>query len=99
MVHLVIGLALTALDQQIKSRILLIMPGGGDIDRAQRRIQELGLTSSVLVPGPVSDSARNDLLRGADIFVLPSYAEGQPIAILEAMAVPKAVKNIAVKII
>lgn len=48
-------------------------------------IQELGLEDKVLLHGQVSNPF--GLLKGADIFVLPSRIEGFPNALLEAMAV------------
>ncbi|MEP6687705.1 MAG: glycosyltransferase family 4 protein [Gemmatimonadales bacterium] len=68
-----------------RPEIRIIFVGGGEVDRfraigAQRKL------TNVTFAGPVDDTARVDLLHGADVFALPSHAEGQPIAILEAMA-------------
>ena len=46
-----------------------------------------GLAEKITVTGLVDNAEKVRLLRTADIFALPSYSEGQPIAILEAMAV------------
>jgi glycosyltransferase involved in cell wall biosynthesis len=53
---------------------------------APELIRELGLSNVVEVLGPVSDNRSTELLRNADVFVLPSYSEGLSIAVLEAMA-------------
>jgi poly(glycerol-phosphate) alpha-glucosyltransferase len=41
---------------------------------------------TVLFVGPVFGEAKNELLRRADAFVLPSFSEGLPMAVLEASA-------------
>lgn len=55
---------------------------------AQSQIHSLlvseGLIERVRLLGPRSDVA--DLLNAADVFVLPSYAEGMPLSVMEAMA-------------
>jgi glycosyltransferase involved in cell wall biosynthesis len=53
---------------------------------ARELIAELGLSEVVELLGPVDDNRSTNLLRDADIFVLPSYSEGLSIAVLEAMA-------------
>ena len=45
---------------------------------------QLGLTDCVALPGSSADPT--DLLRAADLFVLPSREEGMSVALLEAMA-------------
>jgi poly(glycerol-phosphate) alpha-glucosyltransferase len=45
-----------------------------------------GLSERVRFLGPVFGAAKDQLLAGADAFVLPSYSEGLPMAILEAAA-------------
>ena len=51
---------------------------------AARRIARLGLESAITLPGSSADPA--SVLRGSDLFVLPSREEGMSIALLEAMA-------------
>jgi glycosyltransferase involved in cell wall biosynthesis len=57
-----------------------------DRSAAQETITSLGLAAHVKFVGTVSPPFKYDLLSQADVFVLPSYNEGQPYAVLEAMA-------------
>lgn len=52
----------------------------------EKMIQDLGVASCTTLVGPVVGSAKLELLTGADLFVLPSYSEGFPVSVLEAMA-------------
>ncbi|MGZ8177331.1 glycosyltransferase family 4 protein [Williamsia sp. SKLECPSW1] len=64
----------------------LTVAGDGAVDAARRLVTELGLTESVDVLGWVGPDVVDDLLRRSDVLVLPSHDEGQPMAVLEAMA-------------
>lgn len=65
----------------------LVFAGDGS-DRAEleRAVSDRGLEGRVRFEGWVDAEARNDLLAEATIFVLPSYAEGFPNVLAEAMA-------------
>jgi glycosyltransferase involved in cell wall biosynthesis len=60
--------------------------GKGDLDRAHSQVQELNLKDECQLLGMVRGSRKAALLRKANMFVLPSYEEALPMAILEAMA-------------
>jgi glycosyltransferase involved in cell wall biosynthesis len=64
----------------------LICAGDGEIGKCRRVAAELRLGNSVEFPGWVGDARRSELLSEASIYVLPSYMEGSPISILEAMS-------------
>jgi glycosyltransferase involved in cell wall biosynthesis len=64
----------------------LTIAGDGEVDRARRRIAELGLGDSVTVRQWLSPAEVAGLLRSAQVLALPSRDEGQPMAVLEAMA-------------
>ena len=67
----------------------VVLAGGeksaGSLSRARRYLAESGL-EGVELTGQLSPGALAELCRLSGIFVLPSYGEGQPIALLEAMA-------------
>jgi glycosyltransferase involved in cell wall biosynthesis len=69
---------------------LLLIAGGGS---QRRQLQHLAASHpQIKLLGIISDvDDRVDLLRAADIFVLPSTAEGLSLALLEAMSVGRAV--------
>lgn len=61
--------------------------GGGELhDLLARRIAELGLAGQVELTGPIGQDELPAQYRWADVFVLPSFAEGLPVVIMEAMA-------------
>lgn len=60
--------------------------GRGDGEAVRRRAAELGLNGAVAFPGALDPEQRRRLLAEADVFLLPSYAEAMPNAVLEAMA-------------
>jgi glycosyltransferase involved in cell wall biosynthesis len=64
----------------------LTIAGDGEVERARRRIQELHLEDTVEVREWLSQEAVRELLDRAQVLVLPSRSEGQPMAVLEAMA-------------
>ena len=64
----------------------LVLAGSGDADRVRRTAAEAGITASVEITGYLSGDAIWAAYAGADIFVLPSYREGLPTVILEAMS-------------
>jgi len=64
---------------------VLVIAGGGVQERRVRRLAEGH--AGVRVLGVVADTQRRlELLRGADVFVLPSTAEGLALSMLEAMS-------------
>ena len=57
----------------------------GHLREVRARVRALGLTEDVAFLGHVSGETKKTLLHHAEAFVLPSYSEGLPVAVLEAM--------------
>jgi glycosyltransferase involved in cell wall biosynthesis len=70
---------------ELKDCSELVIAGDGDISRGQKLVENLNLTEYVKFLGWIDTQARNTLLETVDVFVLPSYNEGVPMALLEAM--------------
>ncbi len=70
----------------VRTAATLTLAGDGEVDRARRRIRDLGLDDTVEVHSWLSEPEVAKLLDQAHVLVLPSRNEGQPMAILEAMA-------------
>lgn len=60
--------------------------GRGELADLQQRARAAGVEGAVTFLGSISDAEKMIALRQADVFLLPSYGEGQPLSILEAMA-------------
>ena len=69
----------------VSMRPRLVIAGDGELrGRLEEKARKLGLSSEVLFLGRRGDIV--DLLNGFDVFVFPSFSEGLPLALLEAMA-------------
>ena len=64
----------------------LTFAGGGDVVQYQKKAAELGVDGLVRFIGWANQSQVASLMNSADILVLPSYDEGLPLVILEALA-------------
>lgn len=58
----------------------------GQMDKARDRIAFLGLQEVCHLTGGIDGKRKDELLHQADLFVLPSYHEGLPMSVLEALA-------------
>lgn len=80
--------AFLAIHRQFPETVL-VMAGPDEWGMAGRLRQETvqaGLGHRILFPGMVTGEAKEELLTRADLFCLPSSAEGFSVAVLEAMA-------------
>lgn len=66
--------------------VRLCMGGDGDLEGARQRAAALGLAGQTELPGWVRGAQKQALLEKAAVYVLPSYHEGLPMSVLEAMA-------------
>lgn len=77
--------AFAAAAQQPDSRLVLAGEGPASHE-VKRCIAHFGLGHRVALPGFLTGESLSDEYRRADVFVLPSYREGFPTAITEALA-------------
>jgi glycosyltransferase involved in cell wall biosynthesis len=77
--------AFAALPLGHREQAELVIAGDGEGTKARKTIEQLGLTESVTILDWVDERQRDELLARANVFVLPSYNEGLPMAMLEAM--------------
>lgn len=81
---------LVASAKSLPDFVRTVLVGGeedpGIADKLRNYLAREKLESKVLLAGPAVGEAKLEWLRRADIFVLPSYAEGVPISMLEALA-------------
>ena len=88
--------------------VTFILAGAGkssDEEQIRNLLKEAGVLNHVIFPGWVRGKKKEKLLREADVFFLPSYNEGMPMSVLDAMGyglpvvstnvggIPKLVKN------
>lgn len=76
-----------AIVEKVKEKIpnvRFILAGSGDIEQV-KAITSDKIKKNIFYPGWVRNENKDKLLREADLFFLPSYHEGMPMAILDAM--------------
>jgi glycosyltransferase involved in cell wall biosynthesis len=64
----------------------LILGGDGDIESCKKFVHENSLENHVDIIGWVSGEEKERLLSTSNVFTLPSYNEGFPMGVLEAMS-------------
>jgi glycosyltransferase involved in cell wall biosynthesis len=67
-------------------RFTLTVLGDGEVEQVRERATRLGLEGVLDLRAWVAEAERDALLAQAQVFALPSRAEGLPMALLEAMA-------------
>ncbi|MDD5208572.1 MAG: glycosyltransferase family 4 protein [Elusimicrobiales bacterium] len=77
-------------EPELRGKLTCLVAGGGRLaPDLKKRADSAGLSDNIVFCGETS-SAR-DFLGALDIFLMPSLLEGQPLALLEAMAMGKAI--------
>jgi colanic acid/amylovoran biosynthesis glycosyltransferase len=72
--------------------VQLVLVGDGPMGaRLRRRAEQLGVSNRVVMEGAVGQDEMAAYYAGADVFCLPSFAEGVPVVLMEAMASARAV--------
>lgn len=65
---------------------LTLVGDGEDRDLLEQRVAQMGLRDMVHFAGFANEAGVRAYLQAADVFVLPSFAEGVPVSLMEAMA-------------
>lgn len=66
--------------------VVLDIFGEGETQKLRQVVQEAGLQENVIVHGWIDGADKKRALLTTDIYILPSYHEGLPMSILEAMS-------------
>jgi len=74
---------------QQHKELLFYIAGNGEIDKVRTLINNLNLSDNVKLLGWIEDQEKLDWLGRVDTVLLPSYIEGLPMSIIEAMAAGK----------
>ncbi|MBR5638863.1 MAG: glycosyltransferase family 4 protein [Muribaculaceae bacterium] len=72
--------------QEFAGKLMLHIGGNGEVELLDKKIKSQGLGDIVKYEGWVDSEKKVSLLNLCDVFVLPSYVEGLPLSILEAMS-------------
>ena len=78
--------AFAHIPSQQRSQASLTVAGDGDVAQARNLVKDLELVDQITILNWVNSEERDALLAKSDVFVLPSYHEGLPMAIIEAMS-------------
>jgi glycosyltransferase involved in cell wall biosynthesis len=78
--------ALSRLPPRVKAQVHVVAAGTGAVDELRAAALRLGLQEILEVRNWIEADERDRLLASSEVFVLPSYYEGLPMSLLEAMA-------------
>lgn len=69
-----------------RGKIKLLIGGNGKVEKLLSLIKENEIEDIVVFLGWVNGEKKVNALNRADVYILPSYIEGSPVSILEAMS-------------
>ncbi len=69
-----------------RSNVRVFVYGDGDVEGVREHVLRFAVSSKVCVAGWISGSEKTAILKSAHVLVLPSYHEGLPMSVLEAMS-------------
>ena len=69
-----------------ENKIQIIIGGDGEVEKLKQIISEYNLSDTVEYVGWVSGEKKRELFVNSDVMLLPSYNEGLPISLLEALS-------------
>lgn len=78
--------AASLLHMQYDRQFEIWIGGDGNVQVLQCLVESNGLQGTIFLKGWVTGDAKEELFRKATVFVLPSYNEGLPVSVLEAMS-------------
>ena len=67
-------------------KIKILMAGDGEIQKAKELIKNENLEDNIKILGWIDNNQKEQYLRSSDFYILPSYDEGMPMSVLEAMS-------------
>lgn len=67
-------------------KLHLFIGGNGEVEKLCNYLEEKSLQGLVSFLGWIDEQKKSNLLASADVYILPSYNEGLPVSILEAMS-------------
>jgi len=77
--------AIAKLPENVRDQCEINIAGDGEIEKATEQASRLGITNCVRILGWINADKRDELLAKSHAFILPSYNEGLPMSLLEAM--------------
>lgn len=67
-------------------RVEITIAGDGEVDKAKKLIKTKKLEKEIKILNWINKDEKDEILRKSDFFLLPSYNEGMPLSVLEAMS-------------
>ena len=65
---------------------MFFLGGDGEVEQCRKLAEKTGIAEHVSFLGWVRDAEKEKFLKKCSVFILPSYHEGMPMAVLESMA-------------